>query len=578
MKTNLPTTLSAIGSRQFKIVPLLAACLWISHLSHGATYKVSDPSDTTNITSLRGAILQANLRGGNNRILLAENVYQLSLAGAGENNGLTGDLDITRGTLAIIGATSNVVITAAGLNDRVLHVHSRAHVTLSSLIITGGTTVGGTNGLFSAGGSGVDGAGIYNEGMLTLLNCVVNGNSTGPGGKAYFGYAPGAGGNGGGIYNTGALFAKDSVISGNSTGSGAGGDLNGTAGSGGNGAGIYNAGQAALSDSTIGGNTTGSGGIGYTNSSNGGRSGNGAGVYNLNSLVLIRSTVSGNLCGVGGNAGGGPGSGIGGAGGDGGGICNAGAGTTTLKLSTISSNISGAGGTGGDGGAGGPGGNGGGIFNTGNKTNALTLLSCTVAINSAGMGGNGGDTYFVGNGESGGNGGAGGSGGGILNTSGNFPAALQNSLVALNSFGAGGLGGAGANLEGGPTNFFQNATNGSPGFSGAGPDLNGSFSSQGYNLVGQSDDSDGFANGINNDLVGSTEAPIDPLLGPLQNNAGPTATHALLPGSPAIDQGRAFGLTTDQRGHGRRKDFPSIPNAPRGGGVDIGAFELDISF
>ena len=29
----------------------------------------------------------------------------------------------------------------------------------------------------------------------------------------------------------------------------------------------------------------------------------------------------------------------------------------------------------------------------------------------------------------------------------------------------------------------------------------------------------------------------DPLLGPLQNNGGPTLTHALLPGSPAIDAG-----------------------------------------
>ena len=48
----------------------------------------------------------------------------------------------------------------------------------------------------------------------------------------------------------------------------------------------------------------------------------------------------------------------------------------------------------------------------------------------------------------------------------------------------------------------------------------------------------------------------DPLLGPLHNNGGPTWTHALLPGSPAIDNGNSFGcldnnihlLTTDQRG------------------------------
>ena len=41
----------------------------------------------------------------------------------------------------------------------------------------------------------------------------------------------------------------------------------------------------------------------------------------------------------------------------------------------------------------------------------------------------------------------------------------------------------------------------------------------------------------------------DPLLGPLADNGGPTQTHALLPGSPAIDNGTAAGATAaDQRG------------------------------
>ena len=33
----------------------------------------------------------------------------------------------------------------------------------------------------------------------------------------------------------------------------------------------------------------------------------------------------------------------------------------------------------------------------------------------------------------------------------------------------------------------------------------------------------------------------DPMLGPLQDNGGPTFTHALLGGSPAIDKGKNFG-------------------------------------
>jgi hypothetical protein len=57
----------------------------------------------------------------------------------------------------------------------------------------------------------------------------------------------------------------------------------------------------------------------------------------------------------------------------------------------------------------------------------------------------------------------------------------------------------------------------------------------------------------------------DPLLGPLRDNGGPTMTHALLPGSPAIDAGNnVAGLQTDQRGRARVS----------GPAADIGAFEV----
>jgi hypothetical protein len=64
----------------------------------------------------------------------------------------------------------------------------------------------------------------------------------------------------------------------------------------------------------------------------------------------------------------------------------------------------------------------------------------------------------------------------------------------------------------------------------------------------------------------------DPLLGPLADNGGPTPTHALLPGSPAIDQGSSGGLTTDQRGQPRIFNFPTYFDADDGS--DIGAYEL----
>src|SRR5207249_4033334 len=58
----------------------------------------------------------------------------------------------------------------------------------------------------------------------------------------------------------------------------------------------------------------------------------------------------------------------------------------------------------------------------------------------------------------------------------------------------------------------------------------------------------------------------DPVLGALGFNGGTTRTHALLPGSPAINTGsNPLGLATDQRGPG----FPRVS----GGVADMGAYE-----
>lgn len=69
------------------------------------------------------------------------------------------------------------------------------------------------------------------------------------------------------------------------------------------------------------------------------------------------------------------------------------------------------------------------------------------------------------------------------------------------------------------------------------------------------------------DVVGE-----DPWLGPLADNGGPTFTHALLPGSPALDAGDDAGcaerdgtlISDDQRGQPR----------PVGAGCDVGAYEV----
>jgi hypothetical protein len=82
---------------------------------------------------------------------------------------------------------------------------------------------------------------------------------------------------------------------------------------------------------------------------------------------------------------------------------------------------------------------------------------------------------------------------------------------------------------------------------------------------------------IGNSIIDSVDGPNvhsnghnliggNPLLGPLQNNGGPTLTHALLPGSPALNVGDPNQLgTADQRG------------VVRSGGVNIGAYQASAS-
>ena len=80
-----------------------------------------------------------------------------------------------------------------------------------------------------------------------------------------------------------------------------------------------------------------------------------------------------------------------------------------------------------------------------------------------------------------------------------------------------------------------------------------------HNLIADANNSCGFTDGVNDNIVGK-----DPRLGPLQDNGGPTQTHALLAGSPAFDTASAADCpSTDQRGEER----------PQDAGCDIGAYE-----
>src|SRR5579884_1015985 len=276
------------------------------------------------------------------------------------------------------------------------------------------------------------------------------------------------------------------------------------------GGGIENDGTLAINDGTISDNTSNKAAGAIDN-------------FVGASLSVLDSTISNNI-----------------AGGDGGGINNAG--TMTIEDSTISGNQGSFLG-------------GGGVFNS--EFGTGTIRNSTIAGNSAtssafaAAGGgvfNSGvlgisDSTIAGNQAI--NAGIGAFGGGIYTPSlsfrPNMVTTLTNTIVANNFIGA-----------------FQNIPS----------DMYGVVAStSANNLIGDGNGETGITNGSNGNLVGQTNALLDPKLAALGNYGGPTQTMELLPGSPAIDTGTSTvpgGLPlTDQRG------LPRIIN----GVVDIGADE-----
>jgi hypothetical protein len=100
--------------------------------------------------------------------------------------------------------------------------------------------------------------------------------------------------------------------------------------------------------------------------------------------------------------------------------------------------------------------------------------------------------------------------------------------------------------------------------SGGSADING-IPTINFSLIGTGVTPDAGTSG--NNIV--TDVP---LLGPLADNGGPTQTHALLPGSLALDASNSS-LLTDQRGLPVPVDLPGTANSPGGNGSDIGAYE-----
>ena len=235
--------------------------------------------------------------------------------------------------------------------------------------------------------------------------------------------------------------------------------------------------------------------------------GNGGGIFNRGSLTLSNGTVQGNTAGDPTNGGG-----------TGAGIWNAVGATLTLNGSTVSGNSA-------IGNLSYAPSRGAGIANDG----IATLNNSTVSGNSASQG----------------------FGGGISNS---HELRLNDSTVSANS--SQGTNAGGVDNRGTLTVRNTIIAGNSDG------DLSGDVTSEGHNLFGTTNGG-GFA--------GSDLVNVMPMLGPLQDNGGPTATMAPLPGSTAIDRipgtpGVDF-PGTDQRGLSR----------PQGARADCGGVEVVLS-
>jgi hypothetical protein len=318
---------------------------------------------------------------------------------------------------------------------------------------------------------------------------------------------------GGGIHNQGILEVNNSTLSGNFADEGGG---------------IWNNGTAKVNNSTLSGNASFFGGGGIRNKYNGTMTVEnstlndnhdhyfGGGVYNSGSLAISNSTLSGNSTFF-----------------SGGGIYNGFNGTVTVNNSTFSGNDSGFYG------------GGGGILNAG----TATLNNSTLSGNSA---------YY---------------GGGITN----YGTLTVNNSTLSGNYVEVAYGGGGGIRNGGTMNLNQSLISGNSADYGAEVyNKYGTVNANNYNVIGYSGDarSSGFTPGELDIIPPGALKTV--LHRRLADNGGPTFTHALVPGSVAIDAVPDAACLAppinglDQRGFPRNVDGDGAPSFNE---CDAGALE-----
>jgi len=528
---------------------------------HDANWGDGVCADQQGQCSLRAAIEEADAQpyGSTITIIVPAGTYQL----------LKGTLRLSaHRSITITGASSKTTIIEGNRTFRIMSIGSPSlFVQLSQLTIEGGNTVGGNSGggienfgtltvsnsIIRGNSSALFGGGIMNNGTLTVSNSIISENLTSQAG--------------GGIYtNFGKTSVSNSTVSKNTTTSGFGGGIfsggtlsvssstfSGNWASGGGG--IFSSGTLSVSSSTLRNNSAYDGG-GIENSSimyvsnstlsNNSVTYDGGGIENLDALTVSSSTLSGNSASTGG------------------GIDNDSFGTLSVSSSTLRNNSAY---------------DGGGIFN--NTSGTVNLSDSVFSANSATYDGGGLENYYQGglvsvtNSTFSGNS-ATDNGGGLDNDTGGTLSVSSSTLSGNAAYENGGgiddggsltisnstLSGNSAPNGGGIANYYQGGPITLAGTilanSTKGGNCSGPITDKGYNL--DSGTSCGFK--LRSDLNNT-----NPLLGPLQNNGGPTQTMALLQGSPAIDwvNNSVDCPSTDQRGDVRPDNHESA--------CDIGAYE-----